>query len=91
MNKRYDILLGLALLIAVGTGYFFNQNRYFHTTTGEEISAAVYQNLETKEKWRVEWNFNYEAGLTAGIATLGIGLVLLGVLSKSRKKVSRVS
>ncbi|KAA3438303.1 hypothetical protein [Rufibacter hautae] len=91
MNKRYDILLGLALLAAVATGYFFNQNRYFHVTTGEEVNKAVFNGFENKAKWQVEWHFNYEAGFTAGIGTLGLGLILFGVAGKNRRRVSRVS
>ncbi|RNI30538.1 hypothetical protein [Rufibacter latericius] len=86
MNKRYDLLLGFALLLAVTTGYFFNKNQYFHATTGEEISRTVYKGLENKTKWREEWHFNYEAGFTAGLATLGLGLVFFGLVGRSRKK-----
>ncbi len=91
MNKRYDILLGLALLAAVATGYFFNQNRYFHITSGEEVSKVVYAGFENKAKWRVEWHFNYEPGSTAGVATLGLGLILFGVAGRNRRRVFRVS
>ncbi|MBC3541675.1 hypothetical protein ACFSC6_01900 [Rufibacter sediminis] len=91
MNKRYDILLGLALLAAVATGYFFNQNRYFHTSTGEEISSTIYNGLEDKHKWRVEWHFNYEAGFTASVTVIGLGLVFLGLVGKSRKGATKFS
>ncbi|GGK68885.1 hypothetical protein ACD591_17450 [Rufibacter glacialis] len=85
MVKRYNIILGIALLVAVGTGYFFNQNRYFHRTTGEEISKSVYQDLEAKKDWRVEWHYNYDAGFTGALTTLGIGLILSGLISRKRQ------
>ncbi|WP_181306287.1 hypothetical protein [Rufibacter sp. XAAS-G3-1] len=84
MVKRYNIILGIALLVAVGAGYFFNKNRYFHTTTGEEISRTLYEDLEAKKDWQVEWHYNYEAGFTAGLSTLGLGLILTGLMSRKR-------
>ena len=89
MVKRYNIILGIALLVAVGAGYFFNHNRYFHRTTGEEITKTVYQDLEAKEDWRVEWHYNYDAGFTAGVSTIGVGLILTGLLSRKRVRFSR--
>jgi hypothetical protein len=84
MVKRYNIILGIALLVAVGAGYFFNHNRYFHQTTGEEITKTVYEALETKQDWQVEWHYNYDAGFTAGVSTLGIGLILSGLVNRKR-------
>ncbi|ALJ00493.1 hypothetical protein [Rufibacter tibetensis] len=84
MVKRYNIILGLALLVAVGAGYYFNHNRYFHRTAGEEITRTVYEALESKNDWRVEWHYNYDAGFTAGLSTLGIGLIFTGLISRKR-------
>lgn len=89
MSKRYNIILGIALLVAVGSGYFFNKNRYFHLTSKEEISAKMYQDLDSKTDWRVEWHFNYEAGFTAALTTIGLGLLLTGLLSSKRKETSK--
>jgi hypothetical protein len=86
MRNRYNIILGIALLVAVGAGYFFNLNRYVHLATKEEISEEMYHNLDSRKNWRVEWHYNYEAGFTAALTTIGLGLLLTGLYSAKRKE-----
>ncbi|GAA4298310.1 hypothetical protein [Nibribacter koreensis] len=82
MKNQYNILFGLAILISLGVGYGYNKNRYFLVKTGEEIPKVIYEQLEDKNMTLVESIFNLQAGVTAGLATIGAGLVLMGLTNK---------
>lgn len=88
MKKQYNILIGLALLFSIAACYVFKKNRYYSINTGEEFKNVRYENYKEKDEFkhlvREESYLNYEAGLTAGVVTLGIGFLIIGLIKKEK-------
>lgn len=83
MKKHYNIIAGLAMLVGVIAGAYFNNNRYFED--GEEITIDRYERVSGNSDIRVEWNFNFGAALAGGVGAFGLGLLFIGL--KSNKQV----
>jgi hypothetical protein len=82
MKKHYNILFGLALLATVAACYVFKKSKYFSVKTGEEVKNERYESYKDKDEFnyllREESHLNYEAGFTAGMVTMGLGLLFIG-------------
>lgn len=88
MRKQYNIIVGLALLASIAACYVFKGTRYFSVKTGEEFKNVSYENYKAKDEFnylvREESFLNYEAGFTAGMVTLGIGFLFIGLYKKKK-------
>ncbi|MGV3588089.1 MAG: hypothetical protein ACO1OF_13875 [Adhaeribacter sp.] len=88
MKNQYNIIIGLALLFTVAACYVFKQHRYFSIKTNEEVTNVYYasykENDEFKYLIREESYLNYEAGFTAGLTTLGLGFLVIGLINKRK-------
>jgi hypothetical protein len=88
MKKQYNIILGLALLATIAACYAFKKNKYYSIKTGEEVKYERQEGYQDKDDFnyllRTESYLNYEAGFTAGITTLGLGLLLIGLYEKRK-------
>jgi hypothetical protein len=87
MKRQYDILIGLALLATIAASYVFQKSKYFSKKTGEEVKIENYEHYKEKDEFnyllREESYLNYEAGFTAGMLTLGIGFLFIGLNKKT--------
>jgi hypothetical protein len=83
MKKQYNIIVGLALLATIAACYVFKDTRYYSIKTGEEFTNASYERHREADEFkylvREESFLNYEAGFTAGMITLGLGFLLIGL------------
>jgi hypothetical protein len=86
MKKQYNIIIGLALLAGVAACYVFKDTRYFSIKTGEELKNVRYADYRDQDVFnfliREESTLNYEAGFTAGMVTLGLGFLVIGLIRK---------
>lgn len=86
MKKQYNIIIGLALLATISACYAFKNTRYYSVKTGEEFTNARYESYKEQDEFnylvKEESFLNYEAGFTAGMITLGIGFLFLGLYKK---------
>lgn len=86
MKKPYNIIIGLALLSTIAACYVFKNTQYFSIKTGEELKHVRYESFKDKDDFnymiREESHLNYEAGFTAGMVTLGLGFLFVGIYTK---------
>ena len=86
MKKYYNIILGLALLASIASCYAFKKTRYYSVKTGEEFTTASYEKYKDEDEFnyqvREETFLNYEAGFTAAMVSLGLGLLFIGLNKK---------
>jgi hypothetical protein len=82
MRNHYNILIGLALLFAIGACYLFPEKHYYSIRTGEEVPDTRFAGKREDDQFkfllREETSLNYDAGITAGTVTLGVGFLLIG-------------
>jgi hypothetical protein len=88
MKNQYNIIIGLALLATIAACYIFKETKYFSVKTGEEVKNVHYEKYKEIDEFnyllREESYLNYEAGFTAGIITLGLGFLFIGLYKKRR-------
>jgi hypothetical protein len=86
MKKQYNIIIGFALLFTIAACYVFKNTKYFSIKTGEELKNVRYESYKDKDEFnymiREESHLNYEAGFTAGMVTLGLGFLFVGLYTK---------
>lgn len=86
MKNQYNIIIGLALLASIAACYAFKNTSYYSVKTGEEFTNASYEKYKDEDEFnylvREKSFLNYEAGFTAGMVTLGLGLLFVGFYKK---------
>ncbi|MGV3503590.1 MAG: hypothetical protein ACO1O1_07770 [Adhaeribacter sp.] len=90
MKKPYHIIVGIALLATIAACYAFKNTRYYSVKTGEEFTAVRYEKYKQEDEFnflvREESFLNYEAGFTAGMVSLGLGFLFIGLTKKKGLK-----
>lgn len=88
--KNLFLVVGVSILIGVGTGLIFQEYEYFmmHPTNPKrEISEKFYNTFGDGNSTLTlkENNFNTELGLLSTVSSIAIGLIILGLYGKKKR------
>lgn len=80
MKNAYNIIIGIAMLVAVASGCILNSNKYYYGL--KEIPKEFYEANDSD--YAVKYAFGFGSAFAGGTAAFGIGLLVLGI--RNRKK-----
>ncbi|NEM97890.1 hypothetical protein [Pontibacter burrus] len=83
MKRHYNIIAGLAMIMAVMAGAYFNNNEFYYKQ--KRVSKIDYEYNSGDSDYYMKWKFNLGAAIAGGLATAGVGLLTIGVISRKQK------
>jgi|GEM_PF-6205189 hypothetical protein len=93
MIKRVVFSVGISIIIAVASGYFFSQEKFFYLIPGKsksEVTEKLYNEEKDfdSEYLSKEVIFNTEKAFTIGLASLGVLLILSAAIKNKKRSLN---